>query len=139
MPTQTISPPREIQRCISDCMTCHRVCLETIPHALSMGGVHAHPDHIRMLMDCAQICQTSADFMIRGSPLHQRTCGVCAEICDQCANECERIGHDEQMRMCAEVCRRCAEICHQMSTWRGPSRFESYVPVRPYEMAARWP
>jgi len=39
------------------------------------------PAHMRLLMDCAQACQTSADFLLRNSPFHSRNCGVCADVC----------------------------------------------------------
>jgi hypothetical protein len=67
------------------------------------------------LLDCASICHTSADFMLRGSDLHRPTCGVCAEVCQRCAESCERMAEDELDRRCAEVCRRCAESCRQMA------------------------
>jgi hypothetical protein len=68
------------------------------------------------LMDCADICRTSADFMLRGSPQHALTCGTCAEVCAACAESCERIGQqDGMMKKCAEVCRRCAESCRHMA------------------------
>jgi hypothetical protein len=31
-----------------------------------------------LLLDCAEICQTAANFMLRNSELHSRTCAVCA-------------------------------------------------------------
>jgi hypothetical protein len=105
----------EMDACISHCLQCYRVCEETKHHCLKKGGMHAAPDHLLIMADCAKICATSADFMIRMSPNHARTCGVCATICEQCAAECERMGDDEQMRQCAEVCRRCAQSCHQMA------------------------
>ena len=101
-----------MQDCIKECLDCHAICLATISHCLYKGGEHAAPVHIRLLQDCAQICSTSADFMLRGSPEHGRTCGVCAEICRKCAESCQRMaGDDELMRRCAEVCRRCADSC----------------------------
>ena len=105
----------EMQRCIEACTRCHGVCLETITHCLEMGGKHAEPAHIRLLLDCADICQTSADYMLRGSDLHGRTCAVCAEVCERCAQSCERMGDDAQMQACAEVCRSCAESCREMA------------------------
>jgi hypothetical protein len=81
-----------------------------------MGGRHAEAAHVRLLLDCAQICQTSADFMLRGSSYHARTCETCAEVCLACAENCERIGpDDDMMKKCAEVCRRCAASCRQMA------------------------
>jgi hypothetical protein len=107
----------DMQKCIQNCLDCHRICLETITNCLQMGGKHADPAHIRLLIDCAEICQTSANFMIRGSALHGLTCGACAEICARCADECDRIGNnDVKMKACADACRRCAESCRQMAT-----------------------
>ena len=106
----------EMQMCIQNCIQCHQVCLHLIQHCLQKGGAHAEPAHIRLLQDCAQICSTSADFMIRGSDIHGRTCAVCAEACLACAADCERFADDEMMKNCAEICRRCAESCQKMAS-----------------------
>jgi hypothetical protein len=105
----------DMQRCIDDCLACFRLCMETVPHCLKQGGLHAEAGHIRLLLDCAEICETSAAFMMRRSDLHTRTCDVCAEICRRCADACSRFPGDAQMSRCAEMCRRCAESCRQMS------------------------
>jgi hypothetical protein len=78
-----------------------RLCLE-------VGGEHPAPDHIRLLQDCAEICQTSANFMLRVSDFHGSTCEVCAE-------DCERFTDDEMMQQCAQSCRSCAESCREMA------------------------
>ncbi len=106
----------EMQQCVDECMRCHAICLATVGHCLELGGKHADPAHIGLLHDCAQICATSADFMLRGSSLHWRTCAVCAEVCRACAEDCDRIaGGDEMMQRCAQECRRCAESCERMA------------------------
>jgi len=105
----------EMDRCIDNCQECHESCLALVAHCLQKGGRHAEPAHIRLLLDCADICQTCADFMIRGSDLHTETCRACAEVCDRCAEDCARLGDDEAMKACAEVCRRCTASCHQMA------------------------
>ena len=51
---------QEMRQCIDNCQSCHRTCLQTITHCLQKGGPHAAAAHIRLLADCAQICQTSA-------------------------------------------------------------------------------
>ena len=104
-----------MQQCIDECLNCHSICLETVAHCLQQGGKHAEARHIRLLLDCAEICQTSANFMLRGSDLHGRVCAVCAEVCERCATDCERFGDDAQMQACTEACRRCAESCRQMA------------------------
>ena len=104
----------EMQKCIDVCQSCHDTCLEMITHCLTEGGKHAAPEHIKTLIDCAQICETSADFMLRGSALHAHTCRACADVCDRCAASCEQIGGAE-MKRCADECRRCAEECRRMA------------------------
>lgn len=103
-----------MEQCIQNCLDCHHICLETVTHCVQMGGKHAEAEHIRLLLDCSEICQTSANFMIRGSEFHSRTCGVCAEVCQRCAEDCDRF-EEEFMKQCAEMCRRCAESCRQMA------------------------
>src|SRR6266487_600883 len=105
-----------MQQCIQNCTECHRTCVETTAYCLQHGGKHVEADHIKSLLDCAQLCATSADFMVRGSALHPQVCGVCADACTRCAESCEQFGDDAQMKSCAEVCRRCAESCRQMAS-----------------------
>lgn len=111
----TMNMSAEMEDCIQNCTDCHAICTTTLAHCLQLGGHHAEHSHIRLLLDCAQICQTSADFMLRGSPFHHRTCAVCAEVCDRCAADCEKFHDDEHMRQCAEVCRQCAGSCRHMA------------------------
>lgn len=110
-----LSVSDEMRRCIEICMACHSACEDLVKHCLEMGHEHAAPEHIRLLTDCAQICQTSADFMLRDSDQHMLICGVCAEICEACADDCDRFQDDQKMQQCAEVCRRCAESCRKMA------------------------
>ena len=112
MAHQTQRDPK-LQECIERCRECEQVCTSTVPHCLSMGGRHAEQSHIVLLLDCARVCATSAEFMMRGSRYHARTCAVCAELCEACAQDCESFRDDETMRRCAETCRRCAESCGQ--------------------------
>jgi hypothetical protein len=113
--TGTSHRSSEMEDCIKNCSDCHDVCLGTVTHCLQKGGRHAEAQHIRLLMDCSQICHTSGDFMLRASDLHYLTCGVCAEVCERCAQDCESMADDAQMRACAEACRRCAESCRRMA------------------------
>lgn len=41
----------DIERCISECLNCYRICLQTVQHCLEKGGKHAAPEHIRPLLD----------------------------------------------------------------------------------------
>jgi len=105
----------DTETCIRDCIECHRLCLRVIAYLQMEGGPSAESPQIRLLIDCAQICRTCADFMNRRSALNAAVCGVCADICGSCARACERLAGDELMRDCAEACRRCAQRCREMS------------------------
>lgn len=136
--TGTLDHKNMMQQCIENCTTCHQVCLETFNYSLWLGGRYNESVHLRLLLDCVEICQTSANFMLRGSDLHRETCRACAVVCENCAQDCERYtvpgggsgapmsshsGHspvskentDEQLKYCAEVCRTCAKSCREMA------------------------
>ena len=99
----------EEHECIHVCSDCHDICLHAIHDCLKKGGQHADAHHIGLLMDCAMMCHTAEDFMLRHSHQHGVTCGACAKVCDACAESCEKMGDKE----CAEACRKCAESCRR--------------------------
>jgi hypothetical protein len=78
-----------------------------------MGGAYAAPAHIELLLNCAELCQTTANFMLRSAAAHQSVWSACAELCLRCAEDCARFD-DDLMRACAAACRRCAEFCQLM-------------------------
>lgn len=104
----------EIREGIKDSLDCYQTCLETTLRCLTIGGKHAEPEHINLLLDCTRICNTNADFMLRNSTYYPQTCGICADICDECGDNCDRF-EDDFMKECAGVCRRCAESCREMA------------------------
>jgi hypothetical protein len=103
----------QMRACVDACLNCYAVCLSGFAgHCLETGGEHTKPDHARLMLACAEICRTSAHFMLLGTPHHKHTCAECAEICTECANDCERIGGMED---CVAACRACAESCRAMA------------------------
>ncbi len=111
--TEISAPMRE---CIDTCQDCHNLCLETTQYCLKKGGEHAELSHIRLMLDCVQISQASADFMTRNSPLHGQVCSVCAEACEQCAESCAKFKGDPAMQECADMCRSCSDSCRKMGS-----------------------
>jgi hypothetical protein len=102
-----------LQECIESCIECHHICLEmAMNHCLEQGGKHVAPEHFRLMMNCAEICQTAANFMLSGSHLHQQTCAICAEVCEACAESCEKLSGMEE---CVRACRMCAASCREMA------------------------
>lgn len=103
----------EMRSCIEAAARCHAVCLGmAMHHCLEAGGKHVEPQHFRIMLACAEICQTCANFMLIGTHHHKHVCRECAEICDECARSCEELG---DMQGCVEACRRCAEECRKMA------------------------
>ncbi len=104
----------DLQKCIKLCWECRTECQETLHnHCLQMGGKHTEAEHVKLMTDCIQACQTAADFMSRDSKFYASECAACADVCEACAESCERIG-DEKMKRCAEACRKCAQSCRAM-------------------------
>ncbi|MBX7146834.1 MAG: four-helix bundle copper-binding protein [Alphaproteobacteria bacterium] len=103
--------PTHIKECISLCWDCRTECEETLyNHCLVVGGKHAESRHVKLMTDCIQICQTTADFMVRNSESYLSVVNVCADVCEACAEACEQIG-GEKMNHCANLCRLCAQSC----------------------------
>lgn len=105
---------KDMQPCIEACTTCHATCLQTaMNHCLNTGGKHVGADHFRLMMDCAEICQTSANLQLSSSSFHVALCGICADVCEACAKSCEAIGGMED---CVKACRDCAASCRKILT-----------------------
>ena len=86
-------------RCVEECERCHRTCLRTaMTYCLEKGVDEVEPAHFRALL-------TSQD------PTHT-DCALCARVCLQCAEVCERAG---DLQDCVEACRRCARTCLDVS------------------------
>ena len=102
-----------MQDAIQACLDCHSMCLHmAMGFCLERGGRHVEQKHFRLMLNCAELCQTSANFMLSDSPLHGRVCLICAEACEACAKSCEQVG---DMRECVEECQRCAKSCRSMT------------------------
>lgn len=103
----------DMQTCIDECLHCYQTCRrDAMNHCLETGGEHVEPTHFRLMINCAEICRTAADFMLSGSDMHARICAACAEVCDACAKSCRQVG---DMDACVQACQRCAESCRQMA------------------------
>ena len=115
--------------CIQNCQDCYRACLQTFAYCLKRGGRHAAAELLRGLLDCADICLTSAGFMIRNSDLHAPVCAACADVCQSCSARCADLGDDRRMKALTDTCAHCAESCREMAR-DASSRSRDPVPAR---------
>ena len=99
-------------RCIAACNECNRVCLQHIEHCLTLGGAHAEPAHISMLLTCASVCRTASELMSLDSEWYSTMCDLCGQVCDECADECEELG---DMESCVAACLDCADACREVA------------------------
>ncbi len=103
----------DMKHCIEECLRCYQTCLGMLMnHCLEAGGKHMEPEHVRIMMACAEMCRTSAAMMMIGTAHHKHTCRECAEICEDCAKSCEAVGGMDE---CVTQCRACAESCGKMA------------------------
>jgi hypothetical protein len=121
---QTRATIEALQQCHA---TCHSMAMI---HCLEMGGEHARPQHLRLMLDCAALCAFTADALGRKSQFHSRFAALCADVCETCAEDCAALG---EMEACVQACRECAQACREIAKADGAQRAE----IR--DMASRLP
>jgi hypothetical protein len=103
MMNETIS--KQVQECIEACKECQKCCA-----ALERsGGVDSRT--IQTAKDCAEICQTCSNFVMRESQYAADIRKLCAELCKACATACDKASQGSIAKECGKACRRCAEMC----------------------------
>src|SRR5690625_5584809 len=98
MATQMIT--QEMEVCAELCHECARLCQQCTVECVEVGD-KSLARCIRLCLDCADICDLTANYLIRGSEHYQALARLCAEICEACAEECEK-GEMDTMKRCAE-------------------------------------
>ena len=94
----------KLYSCATECTRCYDACMfikdtENLQRCMMMD------------QDCADICTLTAKILERESENADIFLRVCMEICELCAEECEKHHHDH-CKQCAQACRECAEMCH---------------------------
>ena len=104
---------QQFASCIEACNACATACDHCANACLDEKDPRAMARCIRLDMDCSAICRLASAAMARGSEQASAICGLCAQICDACADECghHQMGHCQD---CATACRRCAQACRGM-------------------------
>jgi hypothetical protein len=103
----------ENKKYIDACLQCAAMCNHCASSCLKEKNVKMMAHCIKLDMECAAICYTTAQLISLGSSRAEEFCNLCADICFECAEECARHDNDH-CRECAEACRECAEECMQM-------------------------
>ena len=98
-----------LEECAQTCMLCADACL-----AEDMVAELRHC--IRLNLDCADLCQTTAAVLGRqvepDTTVVRAVLEACRTACEACGAECgSHAEMHEHCRVCAEACRRCADAC----------------------------
>lgn len=107
-PTQT--------ECKTECDSCATMCAKTLTYCQKKGGKHMQGEHTKTMKDCISTCKMSGEMIGRGSTLSSKSCSLCKDACNKCAETCESFKGDKKMKDCAEACRKCATSCEKMAS-----------------------
>jgi hypothetical protein len=89
---------------------CKAACNNCLTSCLDEKDVKMMAKCIKLDLDCAKICEITADFISRQSDHAQHLIKECIEICTKCAQECVKYDMEHCQR-CAVACKKCAEVC----------------------------
>ena len=92
-----------LSNCINHCNHCADACLDE-------DNVKMMVKCIRLDRICASVCASLADVLVTNYNNVQGLVDYCAQICEECAAECEQHEH-QHCKDCAKACRECAEAC----------------------------
>ncbi|MCR4337419.1 MAG: four-helix bundle copper-binding protein, partial [Candidatus Omnitrophica bacterium] len=92
------------QKYINICEECAVICEHCAMECLGEKDVKSLTRCIELDRTCTDICRSAAAIMARGSEFSNKVCGLCAQICQACADECAKHQHMEHCQDCAEIC-----------------------------------
>lgn len=96
---------------LQDCaMMCEQMCTLLLEKA----DVASRNIQLRLLRDCADICDLCMKYIARHSMYAKSLCHFCSYICEACGNECLKHA-DHESRMCGQMCLECAKDCRNFA------------------------
>jgi hypothetical protein len=108
----------ELVAAIDTAYSCAQTCTSCADACLAEEMVAELRQCIRLNLDCADVCGTTAAMVTRrtGSnpDLMRVMLEACMAACRRCGDECEHhASRHEHCRICAESCRECERACRQ--------------------------
>ncbi|MBI4496808.1 MAG: four-helix bundle copper-binding protein [Chloroflexi bacterium] len=107
MPGHQAGPNADLHSGLEECINS---CWQTLSYCLDKGGQHVQANHMRLLMDCAEICETADDYLMRNSAITGRITPIVADVCERTAQSLNQFRDDPQMQNCVDACQRTAEV-----------------------------
>lgn len=102
-----------IATCATICTSCADACLAE-PHVQNLARC------IRLNLDCAELCATTARVVERmtqaDTAVQRDLLRACEAACQVCGAECESHAQMyEHCRLCAEACHHCEQVCGELA------------------------
>lgn len=118
-PNAALANKKALADCVKTCLACGFACSACADACLGEDDVEVLRRCIRLNLDCADLCLTSARILARvldaDMELIRPLVTACSRACGTCADECERHAqHHEHCKVCAEECRRCEQSCQAL-------------------------
>ena len=104
----------ETKICMEYCLRCMAACEHCAVSCLQETHSDKMKECIRMDMQCAVLCRTTAEMLAMDSEFSPYLCKLCADVCEKCGHICSQHEHDHCQK-CAKACHECAEKCHQIA------------------------
>ena len=101
------------QTCIDACGRCTQACYECLEACMNEPDVQARTKCMKMLVECARMCEMSVAGMASNAMFKKQHCSLCATVCESCAQDCAMF-LDAHCQKCAQECSACARECRNM-------------------------
>jgi hypothetical protein len=123
-PNEAMADAGPLAACIGDCLDCAAVCTACADACLGEEMVDSLRRCIRLDLDCADLCETTARLLGRQQEpprqLIRQLVAVMATMCRICAEECNKHAQmHAHCRICADACRRCERSCQSLHAIMG--------------------
>lgn len=93
-------------------------------HCLPGEGNGIHEARCDLLINCSDITQMTANFLLTNSEFQGDLCSLCAAVCTACADACDEVA---SLAECVAACRTCAAQCLELVRMVGQTAKSSSV------------
>ena len=78
----TTMTTNNFQRCIDECNRCSQACYECFEACINEPDIDARRSCIKMLVECAKMCEMSTALMSMNGQFAKDHCRMCATVCE---------------------------------------------------------
>jgi len=109
-----VSESDRMSECIDNCFEATQACEWCATECIQMDDEEMSRC-IELCRDVADVATLHARMMARDSDYSSELAETCADLCVECADECEQFDH-EHCQVCADVLEECVDSCRDMAS-----------------------